>query len=779
MAKAKRTAKSTKKKSTSIASAESKILISVLGDILIETGMFDVTTSTSFQTESENENTSKFWPPRKRWTLVPFDSGAFRIVEMLKAATSKLPNVTVVSMADSANWSSGSQSKLRARMTSQGTFLDSLVEFSLSDEGNAPKVYRVSRRIGATQYGLGKSSFNEAEVQSINEECVDEVVSSLSPKTERIACTVINDAAVGFRGVPFENYQSSLDRSNAIVWKTESPLGDGNLWAGFAGSSSLPNKTVQIVKEECIRHYGVNIREEGSFERAVSEVAANFVAKSEYTKILAANYVVITFPPHGVFLIDRKKDNISVFRIKEGRFKAAESSSGGTYGFDSILTAAIAKSFAWHQIGKSRFEIRSAIVAGIAHGIGMWQIHAKHGYGESSITGPNTFSDCPFKRLFSSRQKIKEISIGYSVVENVASDHKEWSRLDAYKRPNSSQPIDLAIQIVQKGLDNLVSEETKNGKKFEGRNLPSWVPRIESQAPFASFGSLKSSNRNEIDVFSSLTTIARTYLKTKNWKSPLCYGVFGPPGSGKNFALKELMGTVDSKFIDNALEFNVAQFTQLSDLVSAFHQAQDRVLQGETPLVVFDEFDCSMGSEPLGWLKFFLAPMEDGQFKHGERMYKIGKAIFVFAGGVKTSFSDFTSTRDADTFKKAKGPDFVSRLRGHLDIPSIKHPRLSGDEELSESVLFRRAMIMRSILERELGSIVNETNKVAEINEDVIRAFLKIREFKHDVRSMKAILQMSSVSTHRARLNKASLPTSKQLAMHVDADKFFELLDPK
>ncbi|MBK8280226.1 MAG: hypothetical protein IPK94_09000 [Saprospiraceae bacterium] len=54
---------------------------------------------------------------------------------------------------------------------------------------------------------------------------------------------------------------------------------------------------------------------------------------------------------------------------------------------------------------------------------------------------------------------------------------------------------------------------------------------------------------------------------------------------------------------------------------------------GKTPLIFFDEFDTAYNSKALGWIQYFLAPMQDGVFKDGEKLHPLGKAIFVFAGG--------------------------------------------------------------------------------------------------------------------------------------------------
>ncbi len=89
------------------------------------------------------------------------------------------------------------------------------------------------------------------------------------------------------------------------------------------------------------------------------------------------------------------------------------------------------------------------------------------------------------------------------------------------------------------------------------------------------------------------------------------------------------------------MEFNVAQFTSVDDLTDAFHKLRDLVLEGKVPLVFFDEFDASFNGE-LGWLKYFLAPMQDGLFKDGETMHPVGKSIFVFAGGTSNTFQQFS-----------------------------------------------------------------------------------------------------------------------------------------
>ncbi|KAL3252671.1 hypothetical protein ABHI18_009954 [Aspergillus niger] len=113
-----------------------------------------------------------------------------------------------------------------------------------------------------------------------------------------------------------------------------------------------------------------------------------------------------------------------------------------------------------------------------------------------------------------------------------------------------------------------------------------------------------------------------------------------------------------------------------------FYEVRDETLAGDIPLVFFKEFDSNFGDEKLGWLKYFLAPMQDGEFfDHGSR-HPLGRAVFVFEQGTE-HFNGFPETdMNSSLFPGAKLPDFVSRPRGQIQIGNKQAE--PGDRQLED-----------------------------------------------------------------------------------------------
>lgn len=166
--------------------------------------------------------------------------------------------------------------------------------------------------------------------------------------------------------------------------------------------------------------------------------------------------------------------------------------------------------------------------------------------------------------------------------------------------------------------------------------------------------------------------------------------------------------------------------------------------------------------------------MQDGEFMDCGGMHPIGKSIFVFAGGIYNNFEQFNSgidepSEDAkDTLKSEKRRDFISRLRGYVNILGIN--QITPQDNAYE---VRRAIILRSLIEDKVPNIIkvnnNSYDKTVDINSDLLNALLFVKKYKHGVRSMEAIIDMSMLIGPKA-WEKAYLPPKEQLELHVSTD---------
>ena len=289
-----------------------------------------------------------------------------------------------------------------------------------------------------------------------------------------------------------------------------------------------------------------------------------------------------------------------------------------------------------------------------------------------------------------------------------------------------------------------------------------------SKLPKLKIGKLETIDRWEIEAYQNIKTMIQQYAAEEKPERPLSFAVFGTPGSGKSFGVKEIAKSVlgtDKKGDDivKTLTFNVSQFTSVEDLTGAFHQVRDCIANNRLPLVFFDEFD----AEDLKWLKFFLMPMWDSTFKDGAFERPLGKCILVFAGGVYSRFEDFAKEPDGkktnkggitpDEWKKLKVPDFISRLKGYLDIAG-PNQRVSGDF----NYILRRALV-----------IAQKTKEIA-VDESILRALLLVPKFKHGFRSLDTIFSMSD--TRNGNLLPTELPCGRTMDIHTDDRKFTDIL---
>lgn len=299
--------------------------------------------------------------------------------------------------------------------------------------------------------------------------------------------------------------------------------------------------------------------------------------------------------------------------------------------------------------------------------------------------------------------------------------------------------------------------------------------RLFQNVPVCRYGDLSTVDLDEIENYHAIKTLMGEYiyaydhpLKPGQPPKPISMAVFGPPGSGKSFGVKQIAKSMD-RFRVSSL--NLSQYGSAAELFAALDAAL--VYEGNSiPLIFFDEFDSELDGVSRGWLKYFLAPMQDGEYTLDGRTLTIPGAVFVFAGGTAQAFPEFLPSDEESTlaFQRVKGPDFVSRLKGILNIKGPNPTSVTDRRHI-----IRRALLLRNLFERQAQNFLDlETGKV-NISPALLRALLRVSEFRHGSRSMEFIVGMSR-KAGISRYSPSCLPLAEQLDIHLDVSDFMSKL---
>lgn len=602
-----------------------------------------------------------------------------------------------------------------------------------SDEKDNNKVYRIKKFLGYSAPPSGKPML--LPVTNDNEEA--DIV-------------VLDDEDNGFNSNEefWPLALKSPGRTPIIIYKVSNSTSSSKLWERI--NESYIENTIVVINAEDLRAQGVNISRSLSWERTALDFVWQMNNNPQIAFIARSHHLIIQFGLEGAIYYQKnsvpKSQLYFLTYAFEGDF--IKETQGKMYGLSSCFTAGLAGSIALgiqndEELSKSIGEgIRSAIVAA--------QKYFINGFGENALE-----SDFPNATIFIEREN--------------DFIYKEYIQDVTIRNSNNPNCMGCWYIIKDKSSINL-AEISYDIVKYGEKNALKFIP-------IAQFGKLKTVDRTEIESYRSIKNLISEYVYTKNVQRPLSIAVFGTPGSGKSFGVTEVASSIAPKLIEK-LDFNLSQFQSLTDLINALHKVRDVSLKGKMPLVFFDEFDSAFEGK-LGWLKYFLAPMQDGIFREGDTVHPIGNAIFVFAGGTSSTYKQFGGEDITDEieykhfssqFQSAKGPDFISRLRGYVNILGPNQT----DEQWDQLFIVRRAMLLRSLLERKVPHLIDYIGE-AQIDNGVIRALLKVPKYKHESRSMETILDMSTLSNAR-KWEQYLLPSKEQLKLHVDEDQFSRYL---
>lgn len=456
---------------------------------------------------------------------------------------------------------------------------------------------------------------------------------------------------------------------------------------------------------------------------------------------------IVTFNQAGAVLVDNVSDKCHTLFFRtdamEGKFDGTKK-NGHMFGLNSLFTAALAAELYSKRDQGDKEVVRSGILTGMR---AMAAAFATGLYDRSSGVTRFPVECMDPDRFLTHRDPVR---LGDVKVQRPTAS-STWTILD--QAFTGWDPIEMAIRVAE-DLDAL------------------------QNVPISSFGKLLTADREEMEALRAVENLIGEYLESKERSregvKPCSIAVFGPPGSGKSFAVEEVARELQGKDDLDRLVFNLSQFNDVTDLTSALHMVQNECLDGRaTPFVFWDEFDTPFGSEYLGWLRHFLAPMQDGKFKRGESEYFIGRCIFVFAGSSCNQYDEFRETVQKQPYG-IKGPDFLSRLNGYVDIKG-PNPVGSAAEKTSHLAITPNLLITRAlIVNHQLTRLAKrrQVSKIA-IDKELLRAFLTVSNYRHGARSMRAIFEICRVRGDG--LNLSSLPAQTQLNIHVDSEEFLRI----
>ncbi len=577
--------------------------------------------------------------------------------------------------------------------------------------------------------------------------CIQEDKSLFEPGLEDGGTLVLDDVGLCFSSEngPWttEAAKTSLNQAKNIIGKTGSLAAP--LWQWFL-ESELSDKLTLVTTAPALREMGAHISRALSWDAAVEDLQRE-MAEGMIGSILApCKRVVVLFGSEGVATFSREPRNPdeepSTNRLRFEQFIYDPASLEGScsigipgkmFGSLSLFAATVA----------------ATVIAPDKFPRFIWLCRALDASQKMLLSGAG-----------SDAEALASLQV---VIENlIETMNKPKGEIPPEKHFGVAFPRELLDAEENDGhhQDSLITDLTGTHPLLIQAKAEEIVLRGEGKAmrraPCAKYGKYTTYDREEIERINSLRNLISNYM-AGNHPRPLSVAVFGQPGSGKSFAIKQLARTLFSGS-NNEATFNLSQFESLQDLHNAFHQVRDMVLSGGTPLIFWDEFD----SDGLKWLKDFLAPMQDGEFSEHGRNHPIGRAIFVFAGGTAHTYAEFYAKADEEKEKKA--PDFISRLRGYVDIKGPN--KISGNDQ---QYVIRRALLLRNFLKMYTGDRIIGKDDVAAISPGVLKGLLFVDKYSHGARSMESVVSQSELLS-TASFGPSELPPRELLDLHLSPD---------
>lgn len=613
---------------------------------------------------------------------------------------------------------------------------------------------------------------------------------------------VIDDANLGFR-----NHDPEITNKKVIL-KMAYPFCSGKMWQNLKKGN---NEIYSIVTLDNLRLYDVKVSKAISWEQTALDLCFELAHNYKLKELLNSTYLIILIGSAGALCIkpDGNRQNTSFELVFDPVFMEDEweEINGKSIGAGSTFTAGFTKAFlkSW---GSSELNYESKNVNDFPRlydlvSAGLNHVRILYRTGFLSCDHPSEEPALPLKQLKNAGSN----NPCYYSRAYVPSPykHKDTKILKADIKGNNVYEISINYLRNSRWTileNNYYSCDTVNNIPPDpyyslARNIAIYGPSMIQYAPIIRFGKFISFDRSEIESLRNIRLLVASYYRNNKADRPLNIAVFGSPGSGKSFAVKQLAASLIGDKESQFLEYNLSQFNNPSQLTGAFHSVRDSVLMGKLPFVFWDEFD----SGNLSWLTELIAPMQDGKFLENGVLHPLGKCVFIFAGGTcskleafnpefyRFSTEELAKTGSADKrikieekqellekeFRMKKGPDFLSRINGYLDVQGPNRKMLFDREKRSwiedtNDVCFpvRRALFLRSSLGLKDGVELK-------IDWGLVSALIELSNYIRGSRSVERLLAQLKLENDDI-IVRSNLPSDEIIGMNVDFADFMKKL---
>ncbi|GHU66154.1 hypothetical protein FACS1894184_03450 [Clostridia bacterium] len=497
-----------------------------------------------------------------------------------------------------------------------------------------------------------------------------------------------------------------------------------------ASDLQLSARCFILIDASLLRNAGSIITKQLSWERTVADLTKNLKYNPKLQHLLKSDGLLITFDEDAAVFIRSRSDENKATSIRLAILALAHGNSEGylrskynrnmDYAF-TLMAAATAKQFEVLLDDTEIPDIPRILRVAKHHIISGYSIKImKEGFSLNEAY--NSFEP--------------ESYFNIPIVDQLCPDN--WRIIDTHIK---ELPIlSRAIEFIRKGIGDIKS-----------------LPRFE-------IGEFITFDRNEIESYNNIYNIFLKYSHSIEQK-PLSIAIYGTPGSGRSFGIKQIAQNVFPIDKLEIAEYNESQFSDYADIESAFQFIREIKLDDKMPIVFFNSF----GSKENNWLKHFSTPMQTGEFVDKRGKHKFGKCIFVFIEDINTN-----TINDSV---------FISGLNAALNIASINpSERISKkeDELIDKDTSARKCNDRHYLLKRALvlHSFCEEDKEFFRIDDSVIWAMLRTSKYRYGVRSMRSLYEMYRIK--KDALAPAILPSKTQLSLYVeDSATFVNLVERK